>query len=131
MWAVPQPVRPQTSTSHHVALDFTALASPEPGTRVAAYFVSFADRIRRWVYAQDITLPSHREDIPVVCSTPATSFRPHAREWTVTVDVVNRDVFYPFSRRPGPSGRPTEQIFRIDGPAIGIGRTHAGAAKLV
>ena len=89
MWAVPQPVRPQPSSSHHVAPDFTALASPEPGTRVATHFVSFVNGVRRWVYAQDIALPYHREDISVVCSTPATSFRPHAREWTVAVDLVN------------------------------------------
>src|SRR6201996_1876769 len=37
--------------------DFTALASPEPGTRVAAHFLSFANGVRRWVYAHDIALP--------------------------------------------------------------------------
>ena len=131
MRAVPQPLRPQSSSSQHVAPDFTALASPEPGTRVAAHFLSFVNGVCRLVYAQDIALPYHREDIPVVCGAPATGFQPQAREWTVAVAVVNRDIFYPFSRRPESSGRPTKQFFRIDGPVIGIGRTLADAATTV
>ena len=95
MRAVPQPVRPQSSSSQHVAQGVTALASPEPGTRVAAHFLFFANGVRGRVYAQGIALPYHREDIPVVCGAPAPSFQPHAREWTVAVDVVDPDIFYP------------------------------------
>ena len=80
---------------------------------------------------QGLALPYQREVIPVVCGINATSVRPHARECTATSDVVHQDVLYPFSRRPEPSSGPTEQIFRIDRPVIGIGCTLAGAATMV
>ena len=107
MRAVPQPVGPQSSSSHHVAPDFTALASPEPGTRVAARFLSFANGVR---------LPYHRADIPVLCGAPATSFRPPVLEWTVDVDVVNRDISYPSSCRPEPLRAPHRADFRYRRP---------------
>ena len=117
MRAVPQPVRPQSSSSHHVAPDFTALASLEPGFCVTAYFVFFENGVRRWVHAQDIALRYHREDIPVVCGAPATSLRRQAREWTVALDVINQDIFSistaPRSESVAPSQMPPNWLDMI------------------
>jgi hypothetical protein len=116
---------------HNVAPDFTAFATFDPGTTLGAHYVSFAKGVRRRVYTQDIALLNHLKGLSVVCGASASSFRPHACEWTVS-SIFSIEIFYTPPCVVLDAQRSTGQTFRDHDPAFGIScALRAGAAKLV